>query len=243
MTNYVIFGQGRVGANVTAYLRHLGHAVSVVTHEDADAATDETDAKIEAADIVAAAIPDDDLQGWHDKWHTVAAGKTIIHFSGAVSVAGMYSYHPLHSFPNSMLTMEEWNAVAFACPETGPAFEIIFPGAANRHFTIAEQDRAKYHALAVISGNFASFLWNETAKAFGDLSVKDRDLVLGNYFNSIVARFAESPLSSMTGPMARRDRQTVEKNMAALKENPVLGELYEAFLNAAWPEFEDDKTP
>ena len=106
-------------------------------------------------------------------------------------------------------------AIAFACPEEGPSFDEIFPGAPNTNFKIADEDRARYHALAVISGNFASYLWNETAKEFGAFGVKEPDNVLGNYFSSIVARFAESPQSSMTGPLARRDRLTAGAPAAA----------------------------
>ena len=131
-------------------------------------------------------------------------------------------------------------SIAFACPEDGPAFEDVFPGAPNPHFNIATKDRARYHALAALSGNFASFLWNETAKEFAALGDIPPETVLKSYFNGLVDRFAESPEASMTGPVLRKDSVTVERNLAALADTPKLKQLYEAFLAAAWPDYRKD---
>jgi len=66
------------------------------------------------------------------------------------------------------------------------------------------------------------------------------DAVLAGYLAGVVERFRESPLDSMTGPVARRDRASVEANLAALAGEPRLTALYQAFLSSAWPDFEKD---
>lgn len=237
MASYVIFGAGRVGRSMAGYLEHLGHAVSLVTRFEAEQNRQACEKRIESADVVAAAIPDSKLEGWRDAWRAVIADKTAIHFSGAINLDGVYGFHPLYSFPPLPLPPETMNEIAFACPERGPAFANVFPGASNPHFEIAAENRARYHALAVLSGNFASFLWNETAKEFASLGDIPPETILKTYFSGLVDRFAESPEASMTGPVLRKDSVTVDKNLAALAGNPKLKQLYEAFLTAAWPDF------
>lgn len=238
MVSYVIFGCGRVGVNMAAYLKHLGHKVSLVSRAQAQDARTECAKLIEKADIIAAAIPDDRLQSWRDEWRVEISVKFAIHFSGAVSIDGVQGFHPLFSFPKTLLSLETMKKIAFACPSGGPSFSDIFPTAPNPHFEIAEKDRARYHALAVLSGNLASYLWNETAKELAAYSGASSEKILESYLGSIVDRFVENPTASLTGPVARRDRETVNRNLASLNGDPKLKSLYEAFLAAAWPDFD-----
>ncbi len=237
MVNYVIFGAGRVGVNMTRYLTFLGHGVSLISHAEAKTDPDACRAKIRAADIVAAAAPDDRLADWRDQWAPDLVGKIAIHFSGAARIDGVYAFHPLYSFPPDAVAPETMKQIAFACPREGPAFGDVFPGAENPHFKISDEDRARYHALAVLSGNFAAYLWNETAKEISAFSGLPPETVMGGYLASIIDRFVESPEASLTGPVARRDAKTVAANLEALAATPKLRGLYESFLEAAWPDY------
>ena len=249
---YVIFGPGRVGANMDYYLRTLGHDVRLISRRAAEKEKDNCLRVIERSDVVAAALPDDSLQSWRAEWSEAIGDRPMVHFSGATQVHGMWSYHPLYSFPDKVLDIETLKSIAFACVPGEAQFGDVFPGMENRVFSVSHEDRAYYHALAVLSGNLTAFIWNETAKAFRERFSADGgaepSLVLKAYFESIVARFAEAPEGSMTGPLARRDRSSVEANLAALDsararladERPGradLSPLYRAYLAAAWPDF------
>ena len=241
MANYVIFGPGRVGGSMASYLEQLGHTVILVSRAEAEQSKPKCAKLIADADIIAAAIPDDKLAPWRDEWRDVVAGKMTIHFSGAINIDGLHSFHPLYSFSQSALPLSKMKEIAFACPVDGPQFSDVFPNAPNPHFAIANEDRARYHALAVLSGNLASFIWNETANEFATLTSTPPDKILQSYLGSIVDRFVESPTASLTGPIARKDERTVEKNLEGLAASPKLKGLYEAFLTAAWPGFYDGK--
>ena len=240
MTRYAIFGPGRVGANMAAYLEKLGHEARLIARAQAEEDRAACEDMINDADIVAAAIPDGKLEAWRDEWREACGPRPMIHFSGAVSVTGMHGFHPLYSFPKTKLSADAMKSIAFACPESGPSFGEIFPGAPNPTFIVADKDRARYHALAVLSGNFVGYIWNETAKAFSGLADQPPEDILESYFKCIVDRFAENPTNSITGPIPRRDRITVEKNLASLEGDEKLKELYQAFLNAAWPTYPND---
>ncbi len=243
MAIYVIFGNGRVGVNMASYLEHLGHGVSLLSREQANDNQADCEMLVKNADIIAAALPDGKLSTWWDKWRPVIGDKTTIHFSGAVTIAGMYGFHPLYSFSKSVLPIETMREIAFACPTGGPSFGDVFPFAQNPNFEIADCDRARYHALAVLSGNLVGYIWNETAKEFAALSSLPPEQLMGHYLTSIVERFVENPSASITGPIARHDDVTVNENLSGLADNAKLRGLYEAFLIAAWPEFKATDQP
>ncbi len=236
----LIFGAGRVGASMAAYWRDLGHEVAIASRTDSRAAILKAGG---GATLVAAAIPDDGLAGWAADWREAFPGSARIHFSGAQIVPGVFGYHPLYSFPRHALPPQTVGAIAIAREASAPPFAEILPGARNPEFVADAQDRAFYHALAVLSGNFAAHLWNETATAFAGRFGADAEPIFGPYLESVVARFRESPQSSMTGPAARRDRSSVAANLKALEGDPRLSALYRAFLDSAWPDWRAEVLP
>lgn len=231
----LIFGNGRVGASFAAYLSQLGHNVEVVIRPEIAADRPSVSGKVRGADVIAAAIPDDRLPGWAEEWRSDLAGRKAIHFSGAVLIDGVTSYHPLFSFPASPLPSEVMSRISIAREKGTPAFATLFPGAENPEIEISAADRPYYHALAVLSGNFAAYLWNETAKGLAERFGLAPENILAPYLEGVVDRFREAPFGSMTGPVARRDHRTVEANLSALERDPGLKRLYLAFLESAWP--------
>lgn len=232
---YIIFGTGRVGNNIDAWLTGLGHQVTMVNHNQADHQTSQCKTLVKQADIVVAALPDAGLTSWFQDWQGTVGQRPAIHFSGALHLQGMHGFHPLYSFPHHIIPATEMHALTFACPKGGPDFACIFPNATNPTFLLADQDRAHYHALAVLSGNFTAHLWNQTAREFERHYGLSSTPALAQYFNSVLARFAENPTTSLTGPLARQDSPSVKANLKALEENHDLTDLYKAFLASAWP--------
>ncbi len=233
----MIFGKGRVGRNLSHYLQSQGCRVDLVGKALSEEMLQRQIEVMNNADIVLAAIPDSLLGDWFDMWHGAIGARPAIHFSGAIAIEGMHSFHPLYSFPETVLSLDDLKKIAFACDKHGPTFSEIFPQLSNTTFVIEKEERALYHALAVLSGNFASFLWNQSAKEFDHISNGNVADIMGPYLESVLARFKETPFNSLTGPMARRDRASVEANRAALETNPELKKLYEAFLANAWPDY------
>ena len=234
---YVIFGAGRVGANVAAYLRHLGHEVDVILRRTALSDKATCRELINTANVVAAAVPDSSIAAWFEEWRHEIGEREAIHFSGAMTIEAMSAYHPLYSFPRSMIDFATFEQIGFACSEYAPAFNEIFPGAPNPNFRVKEQDRAFYHALAVVTGNLPAYLWNRSMPSIERFAGAKAGDVMSVYLQSLVDRFQEAPSDSLTGPIARRDAATVSSNLAALENVAELKALYETFLRAAWPNY------
>ena len=232
----LIFGTGRVGKSIARYASHLGIETSAATHAMADTDRALVADMIRKADIVAAAIPDDSLSAWRDKFAAEIGRRPAFHFSGALTIPGLRGYHPLYSFPVRPLAPEIMAGIAIAREEGAPPFAEVLPGAGNPEIVVRAEDRAYYHALAVLSGNFAAHIWNEAARGFAARFGVSPETILSSYLAGVVDRFRENPLDSMTGPVARRDALSVAANRAALAGEPRLKALYEAFLASAWPE-------
>ena len=234
---YFVFGLGRVGQNMQQYLRAMGHSVESVDLIQSPEELQRCREIVAEVDCVIATIPDSSLQSWFDEWSPLIGDKPAIHHSGAMRIEGMDSFHPLYSFPNAVLDVETMKSIAFAVSGEGHSFSDVFPGLPNPLFVVKPEDRPRYHALAVLSGNFASYLWNETASGFSEFSDGDVAAIMKPYLLSVLERFCESPYDSLTGPIARRDVKSVESNLRGLESEEKLRELYLAFLGSAWPDY------
>jgi len=231
-----IIGAGRVGRSMAAWWRALGHEVALADRRhtgNAEAVRQATD----SSDLVAIALPDGAIQPFIEKYRKEIEQAEVIHFSGAISVDGATAYHPLYSFPTAPAPVADLSRALIARPAGAAPFWTLVPGAANPEIEVAPEDRALYHALAVVSGNFAAHLMNEAAAQFAARFGADPAGALGPYYESVVARFRENALQSMTGPLARRDAGSVAANLEALAAAPRLAALYRAFLASAWPDY------
>jgi predicted short-subunit dehydrogenase-like oxidoreductase (DUF2520 family) len=81
--------------------------------------------------------------------------------------------------------------------------------------------KSLYHSLCVLSGNFTTMLWQ---KAFSDFDEKLEldDNLLIPYMEQTFENLRTDRTNALTGPLARKDKATVERNLQALE-----GDLYQ----------------
>ena len=154
--------------------------------------------------------------------------KQLLHCSGALSFPGIAGAHPLMTFADDMYELETYRSVPFIL-EAGHLFEELFPGLPNPHFVINVEDKARYHAMCVMAGNFSQVLWKGISGRFE----QQLDLAAGSlqpYLSRVAGNFIEAPETALTGPLARNDQQTIEKNIQSLDGDP-LQDLYRAFVH------------
>jgi len=113
--------------------------------------------------------------------------------------------------------------------EAGQRFDELFPGLPNLHFAINIEDKAGYHAMCVVAGNFAQLLWEAVSDRFGQQFELPAE-VLHPYLKQIVSNFIQTPETALTGPLSRNDEQTIEHNLNALEGDP-MQDLYRAFVD------------
>lgn len=151
----------------------------------------------------------------------------LVHFSGATSVPGVAGAHPLMTFANDLYSLDEYSRIPFMVEE-GQEFEDLLPGLPNPHFQVAIRDKAMYHALCVIAGNFPQILWQSVRERFaGELHLPPD--ALEPYLDRALKNFMSSPDTALTGPLARNDMRTIERNFKSLDGDP-LQDMYRAFV-------------
>jgi predicted short-subunit dehydrogenase-like oxidoreductase (DUF2520 family) len=234
MINYAIVGGGRLARHFSQYFRllEISHTrwsrdqwsgFNTFELPDAELRLRKT---ISNADRVLLLVSDHAMVALL-KQYPFLHDKQLIHCSGALSIPGVAGAHPLMTFTDHLYELATYQSVPFVC-EAGHSFNELFPDLPNPHFAVNVEDKARYHALCVMAGNFSQILWKGVSDRF-EQQVELPAEILHTYLNQLVANFIRAPQSALSGPLVRGDRQTVERNVEALDGDP-LQDLYRAFV-------------
>lgn len=217
-----VVGAGRVGSAIAARLGERGVAVAVTGRE----------LQVGPADLIVLCVPDGAIATVAG---AIAPGPWIAHTSGATGLAALaphtrrLSLHPLQTFTRARGAEQLDGAFAAITAESPAALAVARELAGLlglKPFTLADADRAAYHAGAAIASNYlvalhrAASLLLTTAGAPPEALVP---LMRGTIDNGF----------ELTGPIARGDWATVDRHVGAIRERtPELEPLYRVLADA-----------
>ena len=182
---------------------------------------------ISEASHILLAISDSSLEPFFHQ-HLKDSSKKIIHFSGALSLTRAFAAHPLMSFGPELYSLEDYEKIHFVI--TGaPALGDLIPGLENKFTSIPAENKALYHALCVLGGNFPILLWAKMSEGFKDLGLPPEAAQV--YLEKIVENFNRQGSRALTGPLVRKDLATIQANLKALDKDPFQN-VYSAFVEA-----------
>jgi predicted short-subunit dehydrogenase-like oxidoreductase (DUF2520 family) len=218
-----VVGHGRLGTALAAALHASGMPVDGPLGRGADAST---------ADVVLLCVPDAEIA---NAAACIAPGRLVGHCSGATTLAPLqpheaFSLHPLMTVPETGARFA--GAGAAIAGSTDRALQTARDLALTlglRPFTVADDDRAAYHAAASMASNFLITLeW--AAERVGGI---DRAAMAPLVRAAVENWAANGAERALTGPIARGDEQTVERQRAAVVERtPDLLPLFDALADA-----------
>ena len=164
--------------------------------------------------------------------------QTWIHCSGSLTTQYAIGAHPLQTFPSTPLyTLELYQQIPFIIDPTDKAFDAYLPGLPNPSYTIDLSNKAYYHAMCVLANNVSTLLWQkfyqEMQQRFG---IDQRDLQ--PFLISTLNNIKDNPDNALTGPIARRDHNTLKRNATALQ-----GDAFESIFNAVVQTFTPEENP
>jgi predicted short-subunit dehydrogenase-like oxidoreductase (DUF2520 family) len=150
--------------------------------------------------------------------------------SAAASGAELFSIHPLQTFADAETPVEGTPAAIAGSGERALDFARRLTEALGmRPFEVPEENRAAYHAAASIASNLLVALEESATDLLERAGVDDARELLAPLVLRTAANWSERGAAALTGPIARRDRETVERHRAAIaKSAPELIHLYEA---------------
>jgi predicted short-subunit dehydrogenase-like oxidoreductase (DUF2520 family) len=225
--SYMIIGDGRVARHFAHYLSILGlrfRRWARRTSPDAD-----LQQLIAESTHVAILISDSAIEDFIQD-HPSLSGKTLIHFSGCLVTPLAYGAHPLMTFTEKLYSRDRYLKIPFVLDRGRLTFQDLLPGLENSHFYIDPKLRPLYHALCVASGNFTTILWDQFFSTLnGKLGLPKE--VAYPYLQQVSQNLRDSSVPPLTGPLARRDLETIVANLRALEGDP-LQKIYCGFLEA-----------
>ena len=233
MPKYGIVGDGRVARHAAHYFDLSGLPYATWSRRDEHATSSPAGTSLASCDVVLVLISDAAIEPFIEA-HGSLRDKTLIHFSGSLVTALAQGMHPLSTFTIDLYDLDTYQAIPFVCDEGAPSFSDVFPELPNPHYTIASELKPLYHSMAVLAGNFTTALWNKLFDTFEERLQLPKE-VATPYLRQIVSNLEHAPTTAQTGPLSRRDRQTIRANLDALGTDPYR-DVYAAFIRAIAPE-------
>ena len=223
-----VVGRGRLGRVLSAGLRAAGLPVSDPLGRDASLA---------GYQALILCVPDSQIGGLAAR---IEPGPLVGHCSGATGLEVLAPHEAFGLHPLMTVTLKDGPArlrgAGAAIAGTTPRARAFAAELAERlgmhPFTLADEDRAAYHAAAAIASNFLVTL-EAAAEAVGAGTGLDRER-LAPLVRATVENWVElGPHDALTGPVARGDEVTLRAQRAAVAERaPDLVALFDALLGA-----------
>jgi len=220
-TIYGLIGNGRLSKHLQFYLKSLSLTFLLWNRSE----NTNPEHVLGSCDIILICISDDATQSFLEA-HPKLAQKPCIHFSGAHHYDLAQGFHPLFNFTNQLYPELLYSKIPFVLEKGRYTFKDIFPTLQNPHYYIETKDRAKYHALCVMAGNFPTMLWSQTGKSFEAMGLPYD--VFFPYIQNITDQFQNDPDNALTGPFTRGDIKTIKCHKEALHESK-FESIYQAF--------------
>lgn len=235
---YLVIGNGRLAKHLIHYLNLLklpcfnwhyrNHHYSKLTlSEYIQAILNETGTSQQSLRIILAIKDSAINQFIKDNLYNV---NNLYHCSGALETEHAIRIHPLMTFSNDYYNLDFYQSIPLiTCSDKD--VEQLLPDLPNKIYKINREHVGLYHALCVIAGNFSQILWQTTNNELEKKLELPKD-ILENYLRQATENFIRSPDTCLTGPLARNDNETINKNLSALElHNKYLHTIYKNIQN------------
>lgn len=229
-----IVGRGRAGGSLARAAELAGIEVRI-------AGRDEVAEACRGAGAVLLCVPDDAIASVCEQV-ALDPPPLVGHVSGvttlealATSGAELFSVHPLQTFADGETPVEGTPAAIAGSSDRALDFaRRLAETLGMLPFEVPEESRAAYHAAASIASNLLVALEESAAELLERVGVEDARELLAPLVLRTAANWAERGPAALTGPIARGDRDTVERHRAAIAEAaPELAPLYQALAASA----------
>lgn len=235
---FSLLGSGRLARHLHHYLKLLGLPFVSWSRVD-DPGAVHLPAAVENSSHVLLAVSDSAIAEVAGPLR--GSARVLVHFSGALNVAGVAAAHPLMTFGERLQNLDWYQRIPFVL-ESGTSLAELLPGFPNPTVSLSADQKTLYHALCALAGNSTHLLWRKIGAEFESMGLPRE--VLKPYLHQVVENslssedFAHPDVPSLrdpnfTGPVAREDWQIVRGHIRSLACRADLLDAYSAFLRLA----------
>ena len=220
----LIVGRGRIATHLSHYLGLSAHPYPIKQWHRGLPQGELTDL-ISSARAVFLCIKDDALSEFLN--NQIEQNK-FVHFSGSQRFQHSLGAHPLMTFSTDLYTPEIYHQIPFVVDKDVEKFHNFFPTLKNKVYRMHPEQKAFYHALCVLSGNFTTVMWSSLAKEMQSQLHLPTD-ILNLYLATTAQNTLKNHFTALTGPLARGDQKIIETHLNILRGTP-WHSLYEDLL-------------
>jgi len=149
----------------------------------------------------------------------------VFHASGSLTaVRGGFSLHPLKSLPPAGEPSDLRDTLLVFEGAHREVAEGIADAAGARFAAIDPERKARYHAGAVFGSNYVAAMLDVAEELIGIENARDDLIALAA--SAMNNWRAHTDARRFTGPAIRGDQETIERHLAALRDDPELADLY-----------------
>lgn len=224
---YLIIGDGRLARHFSHYFQALGLPFQQWSRRQ-DPTAQQLKKLAESSERALILISDNAIEAFIQQ-HSYLQKLVCIHCSGSLTIDSAIGAHPLMTFAPNLYIDDEYQQIPFVIEQSKYTFSDLFPGLPNPAYFIAKSQKALYHSLCVLSGNFTSILWQKVFREFKQQLGFPPSIALP-YLAKICENLATDPEAALTGPLARGDQKTLAANLKALEGDPFQA-VYQAFVD------------
>ena len=236
-TLYGLVGSGQLAHHLAHYF-HLLHIPFVQWSRTSKVPLDQ---KLKDCSHVLILITDSQIESFIQTHQKALSSKILVHCSGATFTPLAIGVHPLMTFSRKLYDEQTYRRIHFVMDSLTHPFSTVMPRIPNTYSAIGPAQKAKYHALCVMAGNFSTLLWHVFFTYMKDhfgISKSQALIYLHQTFDNI-AKLE----NSLTGPLQRRDQKTIDLNLQALEKDPQLYDIYKAFIALHHKQMRIEKAP
>lgn len=218
MRSVRIIGRGRAGGALARALDGSSWLVADVLGRD-----DDISGATEAVDLLVIATPDDAIA---EVARAIRPSVTTVvaHLAGSRGLDELWSshprraaMHPLVALPDAERGAERLRSGVWFATAGDLLIGELVAELGGHEFTIADDDRASYHAAAAIASNHLVAVLGQAQRVGATAGVPFEALM------ALVRATVDNvdqlgPSAALTGPAARGDNETIERHRAALAD-------------------------
>ncbi len=231
-----VVGQGRLGHALAAALTAAGWRVTGPLGRGADGrGANGRDAAGQPPDAVLLCVPDAEIAA---AAALIAPGPLVGHCSASTTLDPLapheaFSFHPLMTVTAAGASFKGAGAAVAGRTDRAAAFAAGIAAALGMvAVTVADEDRAAYHAAASVASNLLVTL-EAAAERLAATAGVGRELMVPLVRATVENWAALGPWRALTGPVARGDEATVARQRAAVAQRaPDLLPLFDVLVGA-----------
>ncbi|MFQ6107998.1 MAG: Rossmann-like and DUF2520 domain-containing protein [Candidatus Aminicenantales bacterium] len=263
MKDISIIGAGRLGTSLGYALREKGYRIRALSCKSPASAEEsrriigggkplaDNREAARKGKIVFLCVPDEEIKKVArelSRSDIPWSEKVIYHCSGLLSSAALNplrrkgarigSFHPIQSFPCRKADTKQFKGIFFGLEGEKEALltaRTMVHELGGRPLLIKASEKPLYHAACSIASNFFVVLLDMAASLLDQMELGEDSLrilfplVKGTLHN--VKKFDTA--SSLTGPLVRGDRKSIEKHLEALGRIPAYRKVYSVLARQA----------